>query len=66
MHAKPQKRAGVDLYIVHKPIQLPRASTNNKKANKTKTKTTKSKTHRKTKQTKNSTKKQGKWTAICS
>jgi len=28
MHEKPQKRAGMDLYIVHKAIQLPRASTN--------------------------------------
>jgi len=32
MHEKPQKRAGVDLYIVHKAIQLPRASTNQQKS----------------------------------
>ena len=62
MHEKPQKRAGVDLYIVHKAIQLPRASTNQQKANETKT--TKNKTHKKTtkqtKQHKNKTKNRAK------
>ena len=48
MHEKPQKRAGVDPDIVHKAIQLPRASTNQQKSKQNKT--TKEK-HTKTKQT---------------
>ena len=36
MHEKPQKRAGVDLYMVHKAIQLPRASTNQQKSKRNK------------------------------
>ena len=62
MHEKPQKRAGVDLYIVHKAIQLPRASTNQQKSkrNKNHKKQNTQKTTKQTKQHKNKTKNRAK------
>ena len=57
MHEKPQKRAGVDLYIVHKAIQLPRASTNQQKSkqNKNHKRQNTQKPNKQTKQHKNKT-----------
>jgi len=52
MHEKPQKRAGVDVYIVHKAIQLPRASTNQQESKQNKNHK-KQNTQKTTKQKKN-------------